>query len=44
MGQSDKKLCCIFSGKRDVSRVTLQEFKTVKPSNSGQAMNNGQVI
>ena len=26
MGQSDKKLCCIFSGKRDVSRVTLQKF------------------
>ena len=26
MGLSDKKLCCNVSGKRDVSRVTLQEF------------------
>ena len=34
MGLSEKKLGCIFSGKRDVSRVTLQEFNTVKPLNS----------
>ena len=26
MGLSDKKMCYIVSGKRDVSRVTLQEF------------------
>ena len=34
MGLSEKKLGCIFSGKRDVSRVTLEEFNTVKPLNS----------
>ena len=34
MGLSEKKLGCIFSGKRDVSRVTLEELNTVKPLNS----------
>ena len=34
MGLSEKKLGCIFSGKRDVSRVTLEEFNTVKHLNS----------
>ena len=26
MGLSDKKLCCSFSGKRDVSGMSLQKF------------------